>query len=63
MQTIGYAGGEIGPLLVGALHEVTGGWTLPIVTLLAVSLLSIVPALFLRRPVMLEDELAAVAAR
>ena len=63
VQTIGYAGGAIGPLLVGALHEVTGGWTLPIVTLLAVSLLSIVPALFLRRPVMLEDELAAVAAR
>jgi len=63
VQTIGYAGGAIGPLLVGALHEVTDGWTVPIAALLGISLLSIVPAIALRRPVTLEDGVAAVAAR
>lgn len=62
VQTIGYAGGAIGPILVGTLHEVTGGWSLPLAVLLVVSLVSIVPAIALRRPVMLEDELAAKAA-
>lgn len=63
VQTIGYAGGALGPLLVGALHELSGGWTVPLVVLLAISLLNLVPAVLLRRPVLLEDELAAVAAR
>ena len=63
VQTIGYAGGAIGPLLVGTLHEVTGGWSIPLAALLCISVVSIIPAIALRRPVMLEDELAVVAAR
>jgi CP family cyanate transporter-like MFS transporter len=62
VQTIGYAGGAIGPILVGALHEVTGDWGIPLAALLGVSLMSVIPAIALRRPVMLEDELAAKAA-
>ncbi|HOD33073.1 MAG TPA: hypothetical protein PKO12_06315 [Holophaga sp.] len=63
VQTIGYAGGAVGPLLVGTLHEVTGGWSIPLAALLCISVVSIIPAIALRRPVMLEDELAVVAAR
>jgi CP family cyanate transporter-like MFS transporter len=35
-QTVGYAVAAAGPLLLGALREATGGWTVPIAVLLAV---------------------------
>ena len=63
VQTIGYAGGALGPILVGALHEATGGWQLPLAALLVISIIAFVPAIALRKPVMLEDELAAIARR
>ena len=35
-QTVGYAVAAAGPLLIGVLREATGGWTAPLVLLLAV---------------------------
>lgn len=57
-QGVAYALGALGPLLVGLLHDVTGGWTLPLVLLLAVALVATVPAIALSRPAFVEDELA-----
>ncbi|WP_345642369.1 MFS transporter [Streptomyces tremellae] len=37
-QSIGYLVAATGPLLLGALHDGTGGWTVPLVLLAAVSL-------------------------
>ncbi|RZM29135.1 MAG: MFS transporter, partial [Sphingomonas sp.] len=41
-QFIGYAGAATGPLLVGVLHDATGGWTAPITLLIVASALVIV---------------------
>ncbi|KQO59973.1 MFS transporter [Curtobacterium sp. Leaf261] len=57
-QGIAYALGALGPLVVGLLHDVTQGWTLPLLFLLAIALLATFPAITLARPVFVEDELA-----
>ncbi|GLZ00063.1 MFS transporter [Actinoplanes sp. NBRC 103695] len=57
-QGVAYALGALGPLLVGLLHDVSGGWTLPLLFLLAVILMAAVPAITLARPAFVEDELA-----
>jgi CP family cyanate transporter-like MFS transporter len=36
-QSVGYALAAIGPIAVGALHDVTGGWTTPLVVLVGVA--------------------------
>ena len=57
-QGIAYALGALGPLLVGLLHDASGGWTLPLLFLLAVTLVTTIPAITLSRPAFVEDELA-----
>ena len=57
-QGVAYALGALGPLLVGLLHDGTGGWTLPLLFLLAVALVASIPAFTLARPAFVEDELA-----
>ncbi|WP_327041603.1 MFS transporter [Micromonospora ureilytica] len=57
-QGVAYALGALGPLLVGLLHDVSGGWTLPLLFLLAVTLVATLPAITLARPAFVEDELA-----
>ncbi|HWO68308.1 MAG TPA: MFS transporter [Umezawaea sp.] len=57
-QGVAYALGALGPLLVGLLHDVSGGWTLPLLFLLAVILVTTIPAITLARPAFVEDELA-----
>lgn len=37
-QSVGYLVAAVGPLLLGALHELTGGWTLPLMLLVALTL-------------------------
>lgn len=37
-QSVGYALAATGPFAVGALHDLTGGWTVPLVALLALQL-------------------------
>jgi CP family cyanate transporter-like MFS transporter len=58
VQGFGYAGGALGPLAVGLVHELTGGWTAPLVLLGGVSLLALVGAVVLARPGTVEDDLA-----
>ena len=57
-QGIAYALGALGPLLVGLLHDVSGGWTIPLLFMLAVALAAIIPAITLAKPAFVEDELA-----
>lgn len=57
-QAVGYTvGALLGPLLVGVLHDATGGWTVPLVFLLVVSLAGIFGAVVLSRPGFVEDQL------
>ena len=58
-QGIGYTVGALGPLVVGVLHDVSGGWTLPLVFLLATALAGIGAAIALRSRKFVEDELHA----
>lgn len=38
VQSVGYFVGALGPLVVGILHDVTGGWTVPLLFLLVLAL-------------------------
>lgn len=58
-QGIAYSLGALGPLLIGLLHDVSGGWTMPLLFLLATSLVTLVSAVQLARPALVEDELGA----
>jgi MFS transporter, CP family, cyanate transporter len=41
--TVGYLVAATGPWLVGAVHDVTGNWTVPLVVLIAITLAELVP--------------------
>ena len=59
VQGIAYALGALGPLLIGLLHDFTGGWMVPQIFLLATALQTLISAVMLAKPRMVEDELAA----
>ncbi len=59
VQGIAYAVGALGPLLLGLLHDISGGWTVPLLFLLATTLVTLVSAATLAAPRMVEDELDA----
>ncbi|MHA6668729.1 MFS transporter [Homoserinimonas sp. A447] len=61
VQGFGYAIAAAIPLLVGVLHDLSGGWTLPMLMVLVVTAACIGPAIALRRPKFIEDELARIA--
>jgi CP family cyanate transporter-like MFS transporter len=54
-QGLGYTAGAIGPLVVGVLHEGTGGWDGPLVFLLITGFLPVLAGLVLRRPGYVDD--------
>lgn len=56
VQGAGYALGALGPLAVGLLHQLTGGWTAPLIVLLAVLVLAVPGVVLLTRPGMIEDD-------
>ncbi|MBX3098062.1 MAG: MFS transporter [Salinibacterium sp.] len=58
VQGIAYGLGALGPLVIGLLHDITGGWMVPQLFLLATSLLTLFSAVMLAKPSMVEDELA-----
>jgi CP family cyanate transporter-like MFS transporter len=58
-QSTGYLIAALGPLVVGVLYEVTGGWMLPLGFLLAAAAAQAVAGLVIARPRYLEDELVA----
>jgi CP family cyanate transporter-like MFS transporter len=60
-QGVGYLIGALGPLLVGVLHEATGGWTGPLVLLLATVAPIVACGIVVARPHMLEDDWHRVA--
>ena len=57
VQSIGYALGAVGPLVVGLLHDLTRGWTLPLLVLLSTALLAAIGGIVLRKPRFVEDDL------
>ncbi|MCW2601790.1 MAG: transporter, partial [Frankiales bacterium] len=57
VQGVGYVLGALGPLVVGALHQASGGWSVPVVFLLVVSVAGIGSGILLIRPRYLEDDL------
>ncbi|QNE34773.1 MFS transporter [Leifsonia shinshuensis] len=54
-QGLGYTLGALGPLVVGILHQATGGWTVPMVVLTATALAAAAAGAVVARPVPLED--------
>ena len=56
-QGFGYLIAGLGPFGVGALHDATGSWTVPIIALIALSVPIVVFGTIVARPVMLEDTL------
>jgi CP family cyanate transporter-like MFS transporter len=57
VQSIGYTLGALGPLVFGLLHELSGGWTWPLIFLLATALVIVIAGAVIGRPRMLEDDL------
>ncbi|WP_237280514.1 CynX/NimT family MFS transporter [Subtercola vilae] len=56
VQGLGYLIGAVGPLAVGFLHQLTGGWVAPIVFLLATIAVIVVVGAIVARPHLLEDD-------
>ncbi|TFD66158.1 MFS transporter [Cryobacterium sp. Hb1] len=57
VQSIGYTLGALGPLVFGLLHELSGGWTWPLIFLLTAALAIVIAGAVIGRPHMLEDDL------
>lgn len=58
VQAIGYLIAALGPLMVGVLHDVTGGWVASLALMSGASVLFIYFGIVLRKPRFVEDELA-----
>jgi len=56
VQSVGYTIGAFGPLVFGLLHEVSGGWTWPLLFLIATACAMPIAATVISRPHMLEDD-------
>lgn len=63
VQGVGYTIAALGPFLFALLYDASGGWDLPLYYLLATALATAVVGRQLGRPLMLEDELEAMARR
>lgn len=58
VQPVGYFFAGFGPLAVGALHAMTGGWTLVLVLMMSSGAVLIFFGLRVARPVLVDDEMA-----
>jgi len=56
VQSTGYLIAVAGPLTVGVLYELTGGWLAPLILLLVMVLVQTGAGLLVARPRYLEDE-------
>src|SRR5690554_4105689 len=54
-QSVGYLIAGLGPLTVGILYDLTGGWVAPVTSLIAVVVVQTVAGLVLTRPRYIED--------
>jgi MFS transporter, CP family, cyanate transporter len=59
-QSVGYLVSAVGPLGMGLLHDLTGGWTVPVSVLLGLLGVQLLAALVVARPTYLEDQLEAL---
>jgi MFS transporter, CP family, cyanate transporter len=57
VQAVGYTLGALGPLAMGILHDLTGGWVAPLVFLAVISAIGIPVGVILRRPRTIEQDL------
>jgi len=57
-QSVGYIFSGLGPLLVGILHEVTGGWSLPLLMIAGSAVFLLLGGLAIARPGYVDDDLA-----
>ena len=62
-QSTGYLLAAVGPLGAGLLHDASGGWTVPLVVLMVLTVPLLWTGLLFARPRMLEDELEGVGPR
>ncbi len=62
-QSVGYLMAALGPLFVGVLYDLTGGWTAPLTLLLALVVPQLVAGLIVSRPSYIEDHLDRRASR
>lgn len=58
-QSIGYLMAGIGPFGIGQLNDLSGGWTVPLIALLIVTIPQLFLGLAVSRPAYVEDELAS----
>ena len=56
-QSVGYLIAVLGPFGVGALHDLSGGWTVPLLALTALCIPQLVTGLLVCRPAYIEDHL------
>ncbi|WP_248582473.1 MFS transporter [Nocardioides sp. InS609-2] len=56
-QSVGYLIAAVGPFLVGVLHDLSDGWTVPLLALAALTVPLLVSGLAISRTVYLEDQL------
>ncbi|WP_106581517.1 CynX/NimT family MFS transporter [Murinocardiopsis flavida] len=61
-QSIGYLMAGLGPFLFGLLHELTGGWQVPIAMMLGIATLNLAAGMLLGRDRYLEDAAAPAGA-
>ncbi len=59
-QSVGYLISVVGPFGFGALHQLSGGWTVPLLGLTALSVPLLILGLSVSKPEYIEDELAAL---
>ncbi len=58
MQSVGYVLASLGPFLVGALHALSGGWTLPAWFMIATAIPFLWSGWFAAKPGFVDDELS-----
>lgn len=58
-QSSGYLLAALGPFAVGATYDASGGWTVPLAVLLALTVPQLLLGLYVARPRHIEDQLAA----
>jgi CP family cyanate transporter-like MFS transporter len=56
-QSVGYLIAAVGPFGMGVLHDMTGGWTVPLSVLCVLALAQVVAGLTVARPAYIEDSL------
>jgi CP family cyanate transporter-like MFS transporter len=56
-QSVGYIFSGLGPLLVGILHEATGGWSVPLLMIAGSAVFLLLGGLAIARPGYVDDDL------